>query len=322
MRWFAVLALLGLTACGGSDPAGRGTKVLRVGHFPNVTHAHGVVAHHFSRAGRGWFEARLGPDVRIDWFVFNAGPSAMESLLAGSIDLTYVGPNPALNAHIRSGGEEVRVVAGATFGGAALVVRGDAGIARPEDFRGKKVATPQFGNTQDVVLRAWLLDHGYRITQTGGDVLVLPTHNPDQLALMARGELDAAWTVEPWVSRLELEAGARVFLEEPDAVTTVLVASARFLARERELVRRFVRAHEELTAWLLAHPDEAQRMLREEILAETRSALPEALVARCWPRLRITAEVTREAFERFLKDAVRTGFLTQPFPLDRFVERP
>ncbi|MBN2491494.1 MAG: ABC transporter substrate-binding protein [Planctomycetes bacterium] len=322
MHWFAVLALLVLTACGGSDPAGRDTKVLRVGHFPNVTHAHGVVAHHLSRAGRGWFEARLGPDVRIDWFVFNAGPSAMESLLAGSIDLTYVGPNPALNAHIRSGGEEVRVVAGATFGGAALVVRGDAGIARPEDFRGKKVATPQFGNTQDVVLRAWLLDHGYRITQTGGDVLVLPTHNPDQLALMARGKLDAAWTVEPWVSRLELEAGARVFLEEPDAVTTVLVASARFLARERELVRRFVQAHEELTAWLLAHPDEAQRMLREEILAETRSELPEALVARCWPRLHITSAVTREAFERFLEDAVRTGFLAQPFPLDRFVERP
>jgi len=322
MPRFLVLALaLAVPACGDRTEA-PGGMVLRVGHFPNVTHVHGVLAHRSSRAGAGWFESRLGPGVRIEWFVFNAGPSAMEALLAGSIDLTYVGPNPALNAHIRSGGDEVRVVAGATLGGSALVVRADAGITSATDLRGRRVATPQFGNTQDVACRAWLADHGLRVTQTGGDVLVVPTQNPDQLSLMARGDLDAAWTVEPWVSRLEMEAGARVLLEERDAVTTVLACRADFLREHRDVVRRFVAAHRELTGWIAAHPDEARAGLREELSAETRGAIPAALVERCWPRLRVVSDVSREAFETFLGRAVRTGLLPEAFPLDRFVEAP
>lgn len=148
--------------------------------------------------GRGWFEQRLGADVKIRWFVSNAGPSAMEAIFAKSIDLTYVGPNPAINAHLKSGGEEIRIVAGACSGGAALVVQADGRIKTDADFRGKKVATPQFGNTQDVAARAWLHSKGYRVTMTGGDVLVLPTANADQLALFKKGDLDAVWTVEPW----------------------------------------------------------------------------------------------------------------------------
>jgi len=122
----------------------------------------------------------------------------MEAIFAKSIDLTYVGPNPAINAHLKSGGEEIRIVAGACSGGAALVVQADGRIKTDADFRGKKVATPQFGNTQDVAARAWLHSKGYRVTMTGGDVLVLPTANADQLALFKKGDLDAVWTVEPW----------------------------------------------------------------------------------------------------------------------------
>ena len=202
---------------------------LRVGYFPNVTHAQGVVGSHTTREKHGWFEQRLGPDVTIEWYPFNAGPSAMEAIFAGSIDLTYVGPNPALNAYIRSRGDEIRVLAGAAEGGAALVVPGDGRIAQPADFRGKKVATPQLGNTQDVAARAWLKKQGFKITLTGGDVLVVPAANADQLGLFQQGKLDAVWTVEPWVSRLELEAGGKVFLEQTDAVTTVLVSSVKFL---------------------------------------------------------------------------------------------
>jgi NitT/TauT family transport system substrate-binding protein len=305
-------------SCGGEAPA----NVLRVGHFPNVTHAHGLIGHHLARKGRGWFEERLGPGIRIEWFVFHAGPSAMEALLSGSIDLAYVGPNPALNAHVRSNGDEVRVVAGATRGGAALLVQGDGRITRDADFRGKRVATPQFGNTQDVACRVYLLDRGFRVTQTGGDVLVVPTPNPDQPALMGRGDIDAAWTVEPWVSRLEMEAGARIHLEEKDAVTTVLVASARLLAKRRGLARRFVAAHAELTAWIAAHPVEAKAMVREEMEAETRRPLPEALLDRAWARLAFDATVPLAAFERFQRDAVRTGFQERAFPLARFAEAP
>ena len=141
------IVLLGLTVQ--AEPV-----VLRVGHFPNVTHAQGVIAHR-----NGWFEQRLGPDVKIQWFVYNAGPSAMEAIFANSIDLTYVGPSPALNAYSKSRGDEVRILAGAANGGAALVVQPDGRIKVPADFRGKKVATPQLGNTQDVECRAWLTQH-------------------------------------------------------------------------------------------------------------------------------------------------------------------
>src|SRR6516162_10304192 len=153
--------------------------LVRVGHFPNITHVQGLVAHNLSRQGKGWFETRLGPDVEIQWFTYNAGPSAMEAIFAKSLELTYVGPGPALNAYAKAQGEEIRMIAGAANGGAALVVQPDAGLKAPGDFKGKKIATPQFGNTQDVACRAWLVAGGLKITQLGGDAQILPTQNPD-----------------------------------------------------------------------------------------------------------------------------------------------
>jgi NitT/TauT family transport system substrate-binding protein len=242
---------------------------LRVGHFPNITHVQALVAHWLSRQGKGWFEARLGPDTKIEWFVYNAGPSAMEALFAGSIELTYVGPSPAINAYAKARGDEIRIIAGAAEGGAALVVQADSTLRVAADFRGKKLATPQLGNTQDVAARAWLTAGGLKVTMTGGDAQVIPTNNPDQLALFKSRELDAVWTVEPWVSRLETEAGGRVLVEETDAITTVLVSSAKFLAQQRDLARRFVAAHEELTVWIREHQAEAQTIVRDELAAET-----------------------------------------------------
>src|SRR3954451_4526379 len=121
--------------------SGNAETVLRVGHFPNITHAQGLVAHNLSRQGKGWFEARLGPGTRIEWFVYNAGPSAMEAIFAQSIDLTYVGPGPVLNAYLKAKGDEIRVISGAANGGSALVVQGDGRIGKPTDFKGKKIAT-------------------------------------------------------------------------------------------------------------------------------------------------------------------------------------
>jgi NitT/TauT family transport system substrate-binding protein len=308
-----------LAACGDRPPA-PGTRVLRVGHFPNVTHAQGLIAHALTREQKGWFEERLGPGVEIEWFTYNAGPSAMEAILSGAIDLTYVGPSPALNAHVRSRGQEIRVIAGATQGGSALVVQGDGRIRRPEDFRGKRVATPQLGNSQDVACRAWLSGHGFHVTQTGGDVHVLPTQNPDQLALFQRGQLDAVWTVEPWVSRLEMEAGGKSFLEEPDALTTVLVASARFLREQPELARGFARAHAELTEWIRAHPDEAKERVRAELATETTREVKKELLDRCWPRMRWTSAVSLSAFESFVESAQASGFLKDAGDLSHLVE--
>ncbi len=292
-------------------------KVLRVGYFPNITHAQGVIGSDSTAAGRGWFEQRLGDGVTVRWFAFNAGPSAMEAILAGSIDLTYVGPNPALNAYIRSRGEEIRVLAGSALGGAALVVGKDSGLAKPADFKGRVVATPQLGNTQDVSARAWLKKQGYRITLTGGDVSVLPTANPDQLNLLRAGKLDAVWTVEPWVSRLELEADGRIFLEEPDAVTTLLVSSAKFLREQPALAKRFREAHVELTAWLNTHPDEAREQVRAGLGRAVKREIPAALIAHAWPRIRFTDALTPAQLDSFVTDARGVGFLRDAIPLDR-----
>src|SRR5262245_23531500 len=243
---FFIVALMSFSpAPGRAEPA-----TLRVGHFPNISHMQALVAHNLSRQGKGWFEARLGPDVKIEWFVYNAGPSAIEAIFAQSIDLTYVGPNPALNGYVKSRGEEIRIVAGAAEGGSALVVQKDAGLSGPADFRGKKIATPQLGNTQDVAARAWLAAGGLRITLTGGDAQVIPTANPDQLSLFKQKQVDAVWTVEPWVSRLELEADGSTLVEDSTAITTLLVARAAVLAEQKELVRKFVAAHIELTDWI------------------------------------------------------------------------
>jgi NitT/TauT family transport system substrate-binding protein len=290
---------------------------LRVGYFPNITHAQGVIGAETSREKRGWFEQRLGPDVTLQWYAFNAGPSAMEAIFAGSIDLAYVGPNPALNAYIRSNGQEIRILAGAAEGGAALVVPGDGRIAQPADFKGKTIATPQLGNTQDVAARSWLKHQGFHVTMTGGDVLVLPTENPDQLPLFQRRQVDAVWTVEPWVSRLEREAGGRVFLEQRDAVTTVLVGSVKLLRTHPEAAAIFVEAHRELTGWINAHPAEAQAKVRAGLVAETKRDIPADLVASAWLRLRFTDHVSQPRFEALVRDAQGVGFLRSAIPLDR-----
>src|SRR3978361_991576 len=197
---------------------------VRIGHFPNITHIQALVAHGFSRQGKGWFEQRLGADVKIEWYIYNAAPRAKEEMFGNTHEFHHCGPSPAINAYAKSGGREVRIIAGSVNGGSALVIQGDSTLKTPADFRGKKVATPQFGNTQDVAARAWLIAGGLKITQTGGDAQVVPTPNPDQLLLFRQKQLDAVWAVEPWISRLEQEAGGRGLVDERDAITPVLVS--------------------------------------------------------------------------------------------------
>ncbi len=302
--------------------------VIRVGHFPNLTHAQGVIAHGLSRAGRGWFEARLGTNVEVQWFVYNAGPSAMEAIFTKSVDLAYVGPNPALNAFLKSDGKEIRIVAGACSGGAALVVQPDGRIKADADFKGRKVATPQLGNTQDVAARAWLISKGFKVTMTGGDAQVIPTANADQLMLFQKGDLDAVWTVEPWVTRLEREAKGKVYLEEsvlwPETggryVTTHLVSSVKFLQERRELLGKFVAAHVELTQWIQEHPAEAQRTLNAELKAEMGRGLAEDTLTNAWRRLEFTCDPVRASLLKSAAAAQRVGFLRQKPELGRIYE--
>jgi len=310
-----LLALLFLTS------ALHAQTVIRMGMFPNITHAQALVAANMTREGAGWFESRLGIPVKIDWIVFNAGPSAMEGIFTKSVDVTYVGPSPVINAYARANGREVRVLSGSMRGGEALVVRGD-GIQSPSDFRGKTIATPQLGNTQDVECRAWLLKNGIRVTLVGGDARVIPTANPDILPLFQQGKLDAAWTVEPWVTRLINEAGGRIFYHDLNALTTILAGREAFLAENPDLSIRLLAAHRELTSWVLANPDEAKRRVRDELSKIARREISATLVAEAWTRMQPDNDLSIEPFERFLAHARDVGFLRVTVNLDKLIWSP
>ncbi|MDB6140320.1 MAG: aliphatic sulfonate transporter substrate-binding protein [Verrucomicrobiaceae bacterium] len=304
----ASASIAALAACKPA-PAGSGKPVLRFGHFPNITHVQGLVAHALSRQGKGWYESRLG--VEVQWYTYNAGPSATEAIFARSLDVTYVGPSPTLNAYAKSKGTEMRVLAGAANGGSSLVVRPGANINTPADFRGKRVATPQLGNTQDVQARAWLTAQGFKVTVTGGDVNILPTQNADQLAMFAKGDIDAVWTAEPWVTRLELEAGGKIFLEDKDTNVTLLVASAKFVKDQPDLARKLVAAHKELTAWIKANPAEARELIKSELKAETNSEPKDALLDKALGRVVLTDEISRTSLDTMVQNAQKAGFLKE-----------
>lgn len=282
---------------------------ISVGYFPNITHAHALVAQNMAAGGKGWFEERI-PGLSIRWVSFNAGPSAMEALFAKAVDITYVGPGPVLNAFIRSNGG-VNVIAGAVRGGAGLVVQKDSTLSVPTDFAGKRIATPQLGNTQDIACRHWLTQAGLKVTMTGGDAAVVPASNPDILTLFTLGEVDAAWTVEPWLSRLEMEANGRVAYMEPmkESITTVLSAGRDILAADPELVRAFTAAHAELTQWMTDNPEEAQRRVTAELTRQMRREFPADITAHAWPRLFFSTDVTNAEFAVSLQAAKDAGFI-------------
>jgi len=289
--------------------------VIRVGAFPNITHAQPMIG-----KANGSFEKAMGSDVKIEWRSFNAGPSAIEALLAGAIDMTYVGPNPAINGYVRSNGEALRIIAGATSGGAALVIRGDSGINKADDFHGKRIASPQMGNTQDVALRAWLKSQGLKTRDKGGDVEVMPIANPDQLTLFLKKEIDAAWAPEPWASRLVHEASGKIFLDErslwPNGqfLTTELIVSTKFLQSHPDLVRKWLQAHVELTDWINGHVPEAKQILNQQIQKETGKAVAQPVLDDSFSRLQVTYDPLRGSLLRAAQLAFDAGFLGRQMP--------
>jgi sulfonate transport system substrate-binding protein len=286
---------LALTASVGCRSRDRGEGPLRLGYFPNVTHAQALVGladGTFARALGGRFQAKA----------FNAGPSAMEALLAGELDACYVGPGPAVIAYLRTHGEGLRVVAGAASGGAALVVRS---ARRPADLVGKRVASPQLGNTQDVALRWWLRENG--LSDRGGrsGVQVTPLASADVLSMFARGDLAGAWVPEPWATRL-VHQGGRILVDErslwPEGrfPSAVLVVSTRALARRRADLRALVAAHLELTARWRRDPAAFARAANARYGALTGKRLGEEIVLEAFSRVEpisdpLAPQLTEEA---------------------------
>lgn len=311
-----------LIGCGPAAPAaaptvapGSGLVTMHVGYFPNITHSQAAIG-----IADGTFQHVLGSQVKLEAKLFNAGPATIEALFAGQIDLAYVGPNPAINGYVKSNGQALRIVAGATSGGAVLVVRGDAGINKPSDFAGKKIASPQLGNTQDVALRSWLSKQGLRLKERGGDVQVIPVANPDILTLFRKKELDAAWVPEPWGARLVHEGGGRIFLDERDLwpnrqfTTALIVVNTKFLKEHPDLVKRWLQAHVELTQRINADPQSAKQKLNSEIGRITSQELPSAVLEDAWSRQVVTYDPVQSSLVASADAAFRAGFLGDTLP--------
>jgi NitT/TauT family transport system substrate-binding protein len=291
-------------------------QVIRVGYFPNITHAQALVGR-----ANGAFEQALGPGVQLQWIAFNAGPAAIEAMFAEAIDMTYVGPNPTVAGYVRSRGEAVRVIAGAASGGAALVIRQGSGIQKAADFHGKKVATPQLGNTQDVALRAWLRANGLKPREKGGDVQVIPTANPDQVTLFLRGQIDAAWAPEPWAARLVHEAGGQIMLDERDLwpnkqfVATNLIVRPKFLKEHSDLVKKFLQAHIEITQWITKNPTQAKQIMNQQLAKEPGSKpLAAQVMDEAFARMQVTVDPIRSSLEKSTQEAFDEGFLGKQQP--------
>lgn len=305
------LSLLALSAgCSRPLSTSAGELILRVGYFPNITHSQALIG-----LARGDFQQALGPSVRIEATSFNAGPSVIEALFADRIDLAYIGPNPAINGYVQSDGQALRIVAGATSGGAAFVVRPEAGIHTPADLHGKRLGTPQLGNTQDVALRAYLAAHGLQTVERGGDVAVIPTANPQILDLFRLGQIDGAWVPEPWASRLMVEAKGELFLNERDLwpagdfVTANVIVRTGFLHDHPDLVRSWLEAHVAVTQWILDQPEEAQALLNSEIERLTGSRLGDEVMTLAWSHVRPTWDPLPDSLLASAKAAFEAGFL-------------
>lgn len=306
----AVVALVS-TACASSQTRARGTEgVLRLGIFPNLTHAVGYVAQ-----GSGILGDSLG-ETKAEVTVFNSGTDAGNALLAGSIDATYIGTGPAAQLFLRSEGK-VAVISGAVSGGASLVVRREAGISKPEDLRDKKIAVPGIGNTQDVALRAWLHDQGLEAKDAGGEVSVVPVDNPELPQLFRSGQVDAAWEPEPWPSLLVHEGLAEVFLDEatlwPDGqfVTTHLLVSTIYLEAHPDVVQRLVKANVEAIQLIEDDPARAKSLAVAELTEAGAPSLPEEVVGSAWDRLTFTWDPLPDTFQEAARDAYSLGYLEE-----------
>lgn len=306
----ATILIIGSTALSvipGSSPeatAGVPAKI-RIGYFANITHAPALVA-----VQKNLF-AKYLPNTEIEYFVFSSGAAAVEAFKGGALDVSYLGPNPAINGFATTGGSLLRVVSGATSGGAQFVVR--PGITA-KTLAGKNFASPGLGGTQDVALRHYLADQGLDVS-AGGNVTVTPSENASTLALFQKGEIDGAWVPEPWASRLVIDGGGQVLVNEADLwddgqfATTLIASTTSFAKNHPAAVEAILEANLEALQLIEAEPSAAKSLCQAEILKQTGKTLATAVLERAWSNLKFGYDPLAATLEQSAKNAVAVGQL-------------
>ncbi len=307
------VAISGLTGCAGGIQSGPGAATpVKLGYFPNLTHAPALVG-----VAKGYFAQQLGAAGSLETVTFNAGPAAIEALNAGSVDIAFVGPNPTITGYAQSKGQALRVIAGAAANGASLVVSPD--ITSPEQLIGKKLASPQLGNTQDVALRYWLKDQGLSAdTEGGGQVSVLPQSNATALQSFSAGEIAGAWVPEPWASRLVLEGGGHVLVDEADLwphkqfVVTNVIVRTQFQAEHPELVKKVLAGLLDSLDYIQANPEDAKKVVNSSIKDLTGSDMNTPVMDSAWQNVTFTYDPLAGTLRTGADHAVAVGLLEQP----------
>lgn len=283
-------------------------RVVRIGLQANLTHAPALVAKSNDAFGRG-----LG--MKVEYRVFKAGPDTMFALMMGQVDIAYTGPIPAVQANLASSGS-VRIIAGSTSGGAMFITR--EGIDALEDLRGRKFGTPQYGNTQDIALRSYLLEHGLRLKEDMGDITIINARSPELLFLFRKGEIDGLWVPEPWAS-MALKDGGKVFLDErslwPDGrfATTVVVARSDLIDEHPDLIDRVLRVHIDTVMWMNEHRDEALSIVAREVRGITGQSLPEDVAKGAFSSLEFTYDPMQESIQSYIRKGTALGiFNSEP----------
>lgn len=285
------------------------TKV-RIGFFPNITHSQALIG----KTG-GQFQKTMGNN-EIEWKMFNAGPSEMEAMLAGELDIAYIGPGPAINGYVKSKGD-VKIIAGATNAGAILISRKDLKLSNLQDLAGKKIAVPQFGNTQDLTLRYLLNQNGLKDTTKGGNVEIRQVANQDVKVLLEKGDIDAALVPEPWGSTLVKEIGANVVLDynklwrDGNYSTAVVIARKDFIEKHPDIVEKFLTTHVELTEETLKNIDQTKQMVNDEINNITKKALSKDVLDAAFDRMTVTYDPEKESVIDFADLSLEIGTLKE-----------
>ena len=283
---------------------------IRVAFFPSIGHAAPIVG-----IENGIFESGIGEEIKIETKLFDSGPQVIESIFAGSIDVAYVGPGPVINGFLKSDGNDIKILAGAASGGASFIAQPDSGLDSIENFDGKRIASPQISNSQDVSLRYYLASNDLEPVEKGGTVFVLNISNPDIYTLFAKGEIDGAWVPEPWATMLVEDLdGVRLFNEEKlwpneEFASVLLIARTDYLENNHVLVQNWLKSHEETVVWINANPDKSKSIFESFLKKHMGKSLPTKIIDESFSNLTITSDPIKDSVLTFAERADSLGYL-------------
>ena len=305
----AVIAIAVIATIGSGLEQSSQSKI-RVAFFPSIGHAVPIVG-----IENGIFEKGIGEQIQIETKLFDSGPQVIESIFASSIDVAYVGPGPVINGFLKSHGKDIRILAGAASGGASFIVQPDSGLDSIENFDGKRIASPQISNSQDVSLRYYLASNDLKPVEKGGTVFVLNISNPDIYTLFAKGDIDGAWVPEPWATMLVQDLdGVRLFNEEKlwpneEFASVLLIARTDYLENNPELVENWLKSHEETVTWINTNPDKSKSIFDDFLKKHMGKSLPTKIIDESFSNLTITSDPIKNSVLTFAERADSLGYL-------------